>query len=88
MAREPDSHEPEREQTLKLIRSFLQHNGAVYVSQNIVRAVVAVAEQTDCRLRNICLETIAELGKIRGIMMYLDLLLTKPCFLSLSLLVL
>ncbi|SAL99279.1 hypothetical protein [Absidia glauca] len=62
MAREPDSHEPEREQTLKLIRSFLQHNGAVYVSQNIVRAVVAVAEQTDCRLRNICLETIAELA--------------------------
>lgn len=84
MAREPDNHEPEREQTLKLIRSFLQHNGSAYVSQNIVRAVVAVAEQTDCRLRNICLETIAELGTITGIMVCLDLFLTK----TLSLLVL
>jgi hypothetical protein len=63
MARDSDTFEPEREQTLKLVRAFLQYNGVIYISQNIVRAVVAIAEQTDCRLRNICLETIAELGK-------------------------
>ncbi|KAI8088648.1 Rapamycin-insensitive companion of mTOR, N-term-domain-containing protein [Halteromyces radiatus] len=62
MSREPDNYEPEREQTMKLVRAFLQYNGTCYLSQNIVRAVVAVAEQTDCRLRNICLETIAELA--------------------------
>ncbi|CAO3591777.1 unnamed protein product [Absidia cylindrospora] len=62
MAREQDSHELEREQTLKLVRSFLQYNGAKHISQNVVRTVVAVAEQTDGRLRNICLETIAELA--------------------------
>ncbi|CAO3594443.1 unnamed protein product [Absidia cylindrospora] len=62
MARDSDNFEPEREQTLKLVRTFLQYNGVAYISQNVVRAVVAIAEQTDCRLRNICLETIAELA--------------------------
>ncbi|ORZ19033.1 Rapamycin-insensitive companion of mTOR, N-term-domain-containing protein [Absidia repens] len=62
MARDSDTFEPEREQTLKLVRTFLQYNGVIYISQNVVRAVVAIAEQTDCRLRNICLETIAELA--------------------------
>ncbi|KAI9307439.1 Rapamycin-insensitive companion of mTOR, N-term-domain-containing protein [Cunninghamella echinulata] len=62
MSRDHENHEAEREQTLKLIRSFLQYNGVSYMSQSIVRAVVAIAEQTDCRLRNICLETIAELA--------------------------
>ncbi|ORX62115.1 hypothetical protein DM01DRAFT_1298682 [Hesseltinella vesiculosa] len=62
MTRDSDYYEPEREQALKLIRTFLQVGGAQYLSQSIVRAVTAVAEQTDCRLRNVCLETLSELA--------------------------
>ncbi|KAF7728197.1 hypothetical protein EC973_006591 [Apophysomyces ossiformis] len=61
LARDSENHEPEREQTLKLIRSFIEYGGVMYISQNIIRAVVAIAEQADCRLRNISLETLAEL---------------------------
>ncbi|KAG0172866.1 hypothetical protein DFQ28_009870 [Apophysomyces sp. BC1034] len=61
LARESENHEPEREQTLKLVRSFIEYDGVMHISQNIVRAVVAIAEQADCRLRNVSLETLAEL---------------------------
>lgn len=61
LARDPEACEPEREQTLKLIRSFIEYGGVKYINQGIVRAVVALAEQQDCRLRNIALETLAEL---------------------------
>ncbi|OAD74296.1 hypothetical protein PHYBLDRAFT_111901, partial [Phycomyces blakesleeanus NRRL 1555(-)] len=62
LARDPEQHEPEREQTVKLVRSFIEYGGVKYISQNVVRAVVAIAEQPDCRLRNISLETLAELS--------------------------
>ncbi|KAI9498276.1 Rapamycin-insensitive companion of mTOR, middle domain-containing protein [Zychaea mexicana] len=62
LSRDPNNHEPEREQSLKLVRSFIEYNGLRYINQGIVRAIVAIAEQTDCRLRNISLETLAELA--------------------------
>ncbi|KAI7853777.1 Rapamycin-insensitive companion of mTOR, middle domain-containing protein [Circinella umbellata] len=62
LSRDPNNHEPEREQSLKLVRSFIEYNGLDYINQGIVRAIVAIAEQTDCRLRNISLETLAELA--------------------------
>lgn len=61
LARDPEACEPEREQTLKLIRAFIEYGGVKHINQGIVRAVVALAEQQDCRLRNIALETLAEL---------------------------
>ncbi|KAI8394190.1 Rapamycin-insensitive companion of mTOR, N-term-domain-containing protein [Radiomyces spectabilis] len=61
LARDSDIHEPEREQIIKLIRAFIEYGGIQHVHQGIVRAIVAIAEQTDSRLRNICLETLAEL---------------------------
>ena len=48
---------------MKLIRSFIEYGGVKHIKQGIVRSVVAIAEQQDCRLRNIALETLAELGK-------------------------
>ncbi|GAA5806120.1 hypothetical protein HPULCUR_011649 [Helicostylum pulchrum] len=61
LARDPEGYEPEREQTLKLIRSFIEYGGVKYINQSIVRAIVAIAEQLDSKLRNIALETLAEL---------------------------
>ncbi|GAN00739.1 cytosolic regulator pianissimo [Mucor ambiguus] len=61
LARDPEGYEPEREQTLKLIRAFIEYGGVKHINQGIVRAVVAIAEQQDGRLRNIALETLAEL---------------------------
>lgn len=69
LARDQEEHELEREQTLKLIRSFVEYNGVKHVKQGIVRAVVAIAEQQDSKLRNIALETLAELGKYGQIAM-------------------
>lgn len=63
MAREGSANEPECEQTLKLVRAFIEYGGLKYINQGIVRAVVAIAEQMDNRLRNVSLETLAELGK-------------------------
>ncbi|KAI8987675.1 Rapamycin-insensitive companion of mTOR, N-term-domain-containing protein [Mycotypha africana] len=61
LARDPEKSEPEREQTLKLIRAFIEYGGVKHLNQNIVRSIVAIAEQQDARLRNIALETLAEL---------------------------
>ncbi|OAD02912.1 hypothetical protein MUCCIDRAFT_143465 [Mucor lusitanicus CBS 277.49] len=61
LARDPEGYEPEREQTVKLIRAFIEYGGVKHINQGIVRAVVAIAEQQDGRLRNIALETLAEL---------------------------
>lgn len=62
LSRDSTNNEPEREQALKLVRAFIDYEGLQYINQNVVRAVVAIAEQTDCRLRNVSLETLAELG--------------------------
>lgn len=64
LSRDPKNSEPEREQSLKLVRAFIEYDGLRFLKQDIVRAVVAIAEQTECRLRNISLETLAELGMI------------------------
>ncbi|KAI7903798.1 Rapamycin-insensitive companion of mTOR, N-term-domain-containing protein [Cokeromyces recurvatus] len=61
LVRDQDGYEPEREQTIKLIRTFIEYGGVQHINQGIVRSVVAIAEQQDCRLRNIALETLAEL---------------------------
>lgn len=42
----------------------MEYDGLKYIKQDIVRAVMAIAEQSDCRLRNISLETLAELGNM------------------------
>jgi hypothetical protein len=64
LARDPEGYEPEREQTVKLVRAFIEYGGVKHVNQGIVRAVVAIAEQQDSKLRNIALETLAELSNV------------------------
>ncbi|KAF2281504.1 uncharacterized protein EI97DRAFT_454687 [Westerdykella ornata] len=52
----------EREQALKFVRAFLDvKNGVEEISRSVVRIIVAVAEHTDDRLRNIALLTLAEI---------------------------
>jgi rapamycin-insensitive companion of mTOR len=52
----------EREQAVKFVRAFLDvKDGAREVSRAVVRAIVAVAEQHDDRLRHICVLTLAEI---------------------------
>jgi hypothetical protein len=52
----------EREQALKFIRAFLDvKDGVEEISRAVVRIIVAVAEHTDDRLRNIAILTLAEL---------------------------
>lgn len=52
----------EREQALKFVRAFLDvKDGVEEISQAVVRTVVAVAQHSEDRLRNICIETLGEL---------------------------
>lgn len=52
----------EREQALKFVRAFLDVKGGVEeLPRQIVRVIVAVAEQADDRLRNICILTLSEM---------------------------
>jgi rapamycin-insensitive companion of mTOR len=52
----------ERVQAVRLVRSFLDVAGGVEeISVGVVRALVAVAEQSDDKLRNIAIETLAEI---------------------------
>ncbi|KAL1631144.1 hypothetical protein SLS56_004533 [Neofusicoccum ribis] len=52
----------EREQALKFIRAFLEvKDGVKEISRAVIRIIVAVAEHTDDRLRNICILTLAEI---------------------------
>ena len=61
----PPSHNAEREQALKLLRAFLDvPQGATFLTQGIVKAIVAVAEigpQGEDRLSAIAIETLAEI---------------------------
>jgi rapamycin-insensitive companion of mTOR len=55
----------EREQAIKLIRTCMElPNGASAIPESMTRALVAIAEQPDDGYRNICLETLCELGKL------------------------
>jgi rapamycin-insensitive companion of mTOR len=52
----------EREQAVKFVRAFLDvKDGVLEISRAVVRALVAVAEQHDDRLRPICILTLAEI---------------------------
>ncbi|PSN67157.1 hypothetical protein BS50DRAFT_573900 [Corynespora cassiicola Philippines] len=52
----------EREQALKFVRAFLDVKGGVEeISRAVIRIIVAVAEHTDDRLRNIAILTLAEI---------------------------
>lgn len=52
----------EREQAVKLVRSFLDVKSGVYeLSTAVVRSLVAVAEHNDDKLRDICLLSLAEI---------------------------
>jgi hypothetical protein len=52
----------EREQALKLVRAFLDvKDGIEEVPRSVIRVIVAVAEHTDDRLKNIAILTLAEI---------------------------
>jgi hypothetical protein len=56
--------ETERMEALKLVRCFVTtKEGMQYISDGVMRAVIAIAEQSDEELRNACLETLGEMGK-------------------------
>lgn len=59
----------EKEQVIKLIRSIVGVGtvsnggpGSVLLSEPVLRAFIAVAEQADDPFRFICIQTLAELG--------------------------
>ena len=48
---------------MKLLRTFLDvPDGTKFISLGVMRAIVSIAEQSDDKLRNICLETLAEIS--------------------------
>ncbi|KAK6346439.1 hypothetical protein TWF730_010761 [Orbilia blumenaviensis] len=52
----------EREQALKFVRAFLEiPGGTKEMSRGVARALVSCAEQSDDRLRAMCIETLAEI---------------------------
>ena len=52
----------EREQALKFVRAFLEvKDGIREISRAVVRTIAAVAEDSEERLRPICIETLAEI---------------------------
>ncbi|KAF9316914.1 hypothetical protein BG003_001402 [Podila horticola] len=54
--------ESERIEALKLVRCFITtKEGMQHISDGVMRAVIAIAEQTDEKLRNACLETLGEM---------------------------
>ena len=57
-------YDVEREQALKLVRSIIDMPGGVdLIPQSLVRTIIAIAEQSDDKLRNVSLETLCEIGK-------------------------
>ncbi|KAI9096093.1 Rapamycin-insensitive companion of mTOR, N-term-domain-containing protein [Phlyctochytrium arcticum] len=56
-------YDVEREQSLKLIRAFVDvSGGAKLLPQSLVRMLVALSEQVDDKFRAICVETLCELA--------------------------
>ncbi len=52
----------EKEQAIKLIRAFLDvQDGASEITVSMIRSLAAIADQTDDKLRYICIETLAEI---------------------------
>ncbi|KAL1921894.1 uncharacterized protein VTP21DRAFT_10536 [Calcarisporiella thermophila] len=57
------SAEPERDYALKLVRQIMDTpHGVDLISEGVVRAITAIAEQLEDKLMPICLETLAELA--------------------------
>ena len=66
----------EKEQVIKLIRAIVEigshrvesqtpsTSGKVMLSESVMRAFVAVAEQPDDPFKNICVQTLAEIRKV------------------------
>jgi len=55
--------EQEREQALKLIRSFLNiQDGANYIPRSVISAIVSIADTPDDKMQSICLETLCEIS--------------------------
>ncbi|KAF9286034.1 hypothetical protein BGZ68_003305 [Mortierella alpina] len=55
--------ESERIEALKLVRCFVTtKDGMQHISDGVMRAVIAIAEQADEKLRNACLETLGEMA--------------------------
>ncbi|KAF9560454.1 hypothetical protein EC968_006211 [Mortierella alpina] len=55
--------ESERIEALKLVRCFVTtKEGMQHISDGVMRAVIAIAEQADEKLRNACLETLGEMA--------------------------
>ncbi|GBC19604.2 hypothetical protein RIR_jg41870.t1 [Rhizophagus irregularis DAOM 181602=DAOM 197198] len=62
LAKDPKLFNDEREQVLKLLRTFSDvPGGTKLIPLGVMRAIVSIAEQPDEKLRNICLETLAEI---------------------------
>ena len=64
----------EREQAVKFVRAFLDvKDGCHEISRGVVRSIVAVAEESDDRLSNMCLLTLSEmLMKFPPLVVYAD----------------
>ncbi|CAI2163170.1 13482_t:CDS:10 [Funneliformis geosporum] len=62
LTKDPKLFNDEREQVLKILRTFSDiPSGIKFISLGIMRSLVSIAEQSDEKLRNICLETLAEI---------------------------
>ncbi|CAG8659844.1 24353_t:CDS:10, partial [Cetraspora pellucida] len=62
LAKDPRVYNDEREQVLKIIRTFADvPGGTKYIPLGVLRSIVSIAELPDEKLRNICLETLAEI---------------------------
>ncbi|CAG8628166.1 8090_t:CDS:10, partial [Acaulospora morrowiae] len=62
LSKEPRSHNDEREQVIKIVRTFSDvTDGTKRIPIGVLRCIVSIAEQLDDKLRNICLETLAEI---------------------------
>ncbi|KAJ2325446.1 hypothetical protein IWW51_002785, partial [Coemansia sp. RSA 2702] len=60
LSRDDGAHE-EREQALKYVRWTMRYDEDLWMlGPHVVKALMAVAEQVDDRMRNICLETLCE----------------------------
>ncbi|ODQ79039.1 hypothetical protein BABINDRAFT_162109 [Babjeviella inositovora NRRL Y-12698] len=65
LARDPVRFLLEREHALKFVRRFIEvEHGAAEIHTGVLRALIAVAEQNEDRLRTLCLETLCELAVV------------------------
>lgn len=56
-------HENEKHQALVFVRSMMDKSCTTFLSTGLVRAIVAIAETPEERLRQLSIETLCELSK-------------------------